>query len=110
RYHAHAVPNDDLTADLYLRACEALNAAGVAQYEISNFARAGCESRHNLKYWTRQPYIGFGVDAHSMLPPNAELAAAGVNAIRYFMPSELERFLGEGGLSEPCNEIISELS
>ena len=37
------------------------------QYEISNFARAGFESRHNLKYWTRQPYLGFGVDAHSML-------------------------------------------
>ena len=40
---------------------------GVRQYEISNFARAGQESRHNLKYWTRQPYLGFGVDAHSML-------------------------------------------
>ena len=41
--------------------------AGIAQYEISNFARHGFESRHNLKYWTRQPYFGFGVDAHSML-------------------------------------------
>ncbi len=37
------------------------------QYEISNFAKEGRESRHNLKYWTRQPYLGFGVDAHSML-------------------------------------------
>ena len=110
RYHAHAVPDDDLTADLYLRACEVLNSAGVAQYEISNFACAGCESRHNLKYWTRQPYIGFGVDAHSMLPPNIELKAAGVNAIRYSMPSELERFMGDGELSEPSDEIISELS
>jgi oxygen-independent coproporphyrinogen III oxidase len=44
-----------------------LDGAGVEQYEISNFARAGAESRHNLKYWTRQPYLGFGVDAHSML-------------------------------------------
>ena len=50
-----------------LTACEQLDAAGIAQYEISNFARAGSESRHNLKYWTRQPYLGFGVDAHSML-------------------------------------------
>ena len=49
-------------------ACERLKAAGVRQYEISNFARPGYESRHNLKYWTRQPYLGFGVDAHSMLP------------------------------------------
>lgn len=67
RYHAHFVPDEDSVADLYLVACETLDAAGVAQYEISNFARTGFESRHNLKYWTRQPYLGFGVDAHSML-------------------------------------------
>jgi oxygen-independent coproporphyrinogen-3 oxidase len=67
RYHAHFVPDDDLTADLYTAACGRLEAAGVKQYEISNFARLGWQSRHNLKYWTRQPYLGFGVDAHSML-------------------------------------------
>ena len=67
RYHAHFVPDEGATADFYEQACETLNAAGVGQYEISNFARAGAESRHNLKYWTRQPYLGFGVDAHSML-------------------------------------------
>ena len=71
RYHAHFVP-DDATADFYAAACEQLEAAGTAQYEISNFARAGHESRHNLKYWTRQPYLGFGVDAHSMLFTNRE--------------------------------------
>jgi oxygen-independent coproporphyrinogen-3 oxidase len=68
KYHAHYVPDDDMTADFYETARERLNAAGIEQYEISNFARAGFESRHNLKYWTRQPYLGFGVDAHSMLP------------------------------------------
>lgn len=67
RYHAHFVPDDDAVADFYTVACETLEAAGIAQYEISNFARSGYESRHNLKYWTRQPYLGFGVDAHSML-------------------------------------------
>ena len=67
RYHAHFVPDEDLIADFYLAACERLNAAGVRQYEISNFAFDGFESKHNLKYWTRQPYMGFGVDAHSML-------------------------------------------
>jgi oxygen-independent coproporphyrinogen III oxidase len=67
RYHAHFVPDEDATADLYLRAMERLNEAGIHQYEISNFARDNCESRHNVKYWTRQPYFGFGVDAHSML-------------------------------------------
>jgi oxygen-independent coproporphyrinogen III oxidase len=68
KYHAHFVPDDDMTADFYETACERLNAAGILQYEISNFAREGFESRHNLKYWTREPYLGFGVDAHSMLP------------------------------------------
>ncbi|MBZ5549565.1 MAG: radical SAM family heme chaperone HemW [Acidobacteriia bacterium] len=67
RYHAHFVPDEGATADFYQQACDTLNAAGVEQYEISNFARVGSESRHNLKYWTRQPYLGFGVDAHSML-------------------------------------------
>jgi oxygen-independent coproporphyrinogen-3 oxidase len=69
RYHAHFVPDDDATADFYQQACEMLASAGIAQYEISNFARAAVQSRHNLKYWTRQPYLGFGVDAHSMLEP-----------------------------------------
>lgn len=77
RYHAHFVPDEGATADFYFAACEALNRAGIQQYEISNFARAGFESRHNLKYWTRQPYFGFGVDAHSML-----LCSAGEGAIR----------------------------
>jgi oxygen-independent coproporphyrinogen III oxidase len=67
KYHAHFVPDEDWTADMYEIACERLNAAGIEQYEISNFARSGFESKHNLKYWTRQPYLGFGVDAHSML-------------------------------------------
>jgi oxygen-independent coproporphyrinogen-3 oxidase len=67
RYHAHFVPDEDATADFYQQACEMLEASGMEQYEISNFARVGSQSRHNLKYWTRQPYLGFGVDAHSML-------------------------------------------
>ncbi len=67
RYHARAVPDDAQIADLYLAACERLAAAGIAQYEISNFARSGWESRHNEKYWLRQPYLGLGMDAHSML-------------------------------------------
>jgi oxygen-independent coproporphyrinogen-3 oxidase len=73
RYHAHFVPDEEAVADFYLTACDHLHSAGIVQYEISNFARVSFESRHNLKYWTRQPYFGFGVDAHSMLP--AELPA-----------------------------------
>jgi oxygen-independent coproporphyrinogen-3 oxidase len=97
RYHAHFVPDDDLTADLYERAVERLNQSGVQQYEISNFARAGWESRHNLKYWTRQPYLGFGVDAHSMLRvPNREAAGCEtplVNAVRFATTDNLERYV-----------------
>lgn len=89
RYHAHFVPDDDVTANLYTRACECLNAAGISQYEISNFARAGCESRHNLKYWTRSPYLGFGVDAHSMLLS----ARDGVEALRFATPDTLEAYV-----------------
>jgi oxygen-independent coproporphyrinogen-3 oxidase len=76
RYHAHFVPDDEAVVDFYQLACETLNEAGIAQYEISNFARPGMESRHNLKYWTRQPYLGFGVDAHSMLPARGKEALA----------------------------------
>ena len=90
KYHAHFVPDDDLTADLYLMACERLEAAGVRQYEISNFAHSGFASKHNLKYWTRQPYLGFGVDAHSML--------SGLNgaAVRFSSPDSLEAYVAGG--------------
>ena len=98
RYHAHFVPDDDLTADLYLAACERLEKGGVQQYEISNFARPVThgiglrDSRHNLKYWTRQPYMGFGVDAHSMLPAAADLQARGIEAVRFATPDSLEQW------------------
>ena len=67
RYGASRVPTDEAMTEMYARACEVFEGAGLGQYEISNFARAGCESRHNLKYWRREPYVGFGLDAHSML-------------------------------------------
>jgi oxygen-independent coproporphyrinogen III oxidase len=67
RYHAATVPSEELTADLYESAIAALDQMGLQQYEISNFARGEAQSRHNLKYWQRQPYLGFGLDAHSML-------------------------------------------
>ena len=96
RYHAHFVPNEDAIADFYVEACRRLNAAGVAQYEISNFARPDAASRHNLKYWTRQPYMGFGVDAHSMLEASADYALLGAEAARP------ERAAGGAGGCRPC--------
>jgi oxygen-independent coproporphyrinogen-3 oxidase len=67
RYGAGLTPSDDAVADFYTEACGVLAAQGLRQYEISNFARPGCESRHNLRYWQRRPYLGIGLDAHSML-------------------------------------------
>jgi oxygen-independent coproporphyrinogen III oxidase len=127
RYHAHFVPDDDATADYYMQACEMLEASGMAQYEISNFARSGTagqenelhddldnddldngrpvdeqlckQSRHNLKYWTRQPYLGFGVDAHSMLHKTVDRQASWPvhleprQAIRFATPDTLEAYM-----------------
>lgn len=91
RYHAHFVPDEDLTAEFYDRTVERLNHAGIEQYEISNFARRGWESRHNLKYWTRRPYLGFGVDAHSML-----LSSTGEqNAVRFATTDNLEQYVAK---------------
>ena len=95
KYHAHFVPDEELTADLYEAACDRLNAAGIAQYEISNFAREGLESRHNLKYWTRQPYLGFGVDAHSMLKASDEE----LDAVRFSSADSLEQYVAGAPLN-----------
>lgn len=65
RYSAWDTPSEDCTADLYETAVGRLAELGIARYEISNFAHPGFESRHNLKYWRLEPYIGFGADAHS---------------------------------------------
>jgi oxygen-independent coproporphyrinogen-3 oxidase len=67
RYHADLVPTDDAIAQMYSVAIEKLSQAGLQQYEISNFCRPGMESRHNLRYWQRRPYLGLGLDASSML-------------------------------------------
>jgi oxygen-independent coproporphyrinogen-3 oxidase len=89
RYSTGSLPSEDETADLYAAACEGLDGAGLRQYEISNFARGGYASRHNIKYWRRQPYLGFGLDAHSMLrTPEA--------AIRWANPSDLDSYMTMG--------------
>jgi oxygen-independent coproporphyrinogen-3 oxidase len=65
RYSAGAVPSEDEMADFYEMAQEKLAAAGYHHYEISNWAKPGFESKHNLKYWRREAYLGFGAGAHS---------------------------------------------
>ena len=65
RYSARELPNEDLVADFYALAQRELRSAGYQQYEISNWAKPGFPSQHNLKYWRREPYLGFGAGAHS---------------------------------------------
>jgi putative oxygen-independent coproporphyrinogen III oxidase len=115
RYHAHFVPDEDLTADLYLAACDRLERGGVHQYEISNFARSVTrgiglrDSRHNLKYWTRLPYMGFGVDAHSLLPADGALAEQGIEAVRFATPDSLEAFSAAGNDEQPMRARTGQL-
>jgi oxygen-independent coproporphyrinogen-3 oxidase len=94
RYHAPAVPGEELTADLYETAISYLEDQGLRQYEISNFARGGSVSRHNLKYWQRRPYLGFGLDAHSMVrTPRG-------SAIRFNSTPVLAEYLSGSSLQE----------
>jgi oxygen-independent coproporphyrinogen-3 oxidase len=65
RYGAADTPGEEQTAAFYEYAVDRLDAMGIRRYEISNFARPGFESAHNLKYWRLEPYAGFGADAHS---------------------------------------------
>ena len=85
------VPDEDDTAEQYLFAVEELARLGYGQYEISNFARPGKESRHNLLYWRGEEYLGFGPGAHSFF-----------GGRRFYYPRDLEGFLqgnspAEGG-------------
>jgi oxygen-independent coproporphyrinogen-3 oxidase len=73
------LPPEDIERNMYYTASQTLAQAGLNRYEISNFSHINKECKHNLKYWTRQDYLGFGSNAHSM-----------VNNVRYQNSSELE--------------------
>ena len=79
------LPDDDVTADMYLEAVSYLEQNGFNQYEISNFALAGYESRHNLKYWNCEEYLGIGPSAHSFF-----------DGKRFYYPRNIEHFMGGG--------------
>jgi oxygen-independent coproporphyrinogen-3 oxidase len=105
RYHAHFVPDDEATADFYVAACQSLGANGIMQYEISNFTRPGTESVHNLKYWTRQPYLGFGVDAHSML----KSATPEAEAVRFSTADVLEKYVADSPVQRTVVSLAAAL-
>ena len=76
------IPDDDTQADMYLYTVSFLASHGYAQYEISNFAQRGFESKHNLKYWQLEDYAGFGASAASL-----------VGASRYTFTSDVEEYI-----------------
>ena len=84
------LPDGDSQADFYLAAVDQIQRAGFRQYEISNFARTGMESRHNLKYWMGREYAGFGPGAHSYL-----------DGVRYAWPRDLAGYLEALEAGEP---------
>ncbi len=90
---ARQIPDEDLTAQLYLQAVKDLDDNGFKQYEISNFAKAGALSRHNMKYWHCQEYIGIGPSAHSFF-----------NGKRYEVPRDLDLFIKSSIQTEIVNE------
>ena len=94
RYHAGAVPKDDTIATMFEIAAQRLAMAGLQQYEISNYAVAGKESKHNLKYWTRRAYLGVGLDAHSMLRDGAK---GDGRAVRFRSSEDLEIYMESDG-------------
>lgn len=87
-------PDEDDTCDMYLFLCDYMEKLGFKQYEISNFAKNGYKSRHNLKYWHDEEYISFGPSAHSFM-----------NGRRYYYERDIEKYIsspekiddGEGG-------------
>lgn len=97
RYGAALLPSDDLTAELYERAVARLKCLGIERYEISNFAQPGYESAHNLKYWRLEPYVGFGLDAHSF-----------DGRMRWSNPDDLKAYLAGASRNEQTPSNIDE--
>ncbi len=94
-----AAPDPDQAADEYELAADVLAQAGYRQYEISNWARPGHESRHNLAYWTGVPYLGLGVAAHSFLD--------GVRSANTVSLDDYLVALGAGHLPASTSEALS---
>jgi len=91
------LPTDEVIATLYVEMVDTLHRAAFSQYEISNFARCGEESKHNLRYWRRQHYHGFGVGAHSFLGER-----------RFANTRDLRRYIG-GHLAPEFSEELTEI-
>ncbi len=98
-YRTLNLPDEDTQADLYSLMCGYLESKGYMQYEISNFAEKGFESRHNLKYWHCDEYLGLGASAHSLM-----------NKKRFFFPADMKSFYEnvtvDDGLGASAEEYV----
>lgn len=90
------LPDEDETAEMYEAGIERLHALGYKRYEVSNFARAGYECRHNIGYWQGAWYLGMGVAAHSMLPPDEAQCAQGAVRVRTANGEDVHAYIKEG--------------
>ncbi len=77
-----AVADDDTVCDMYLALCDELRTAGYERYEISNFSKSGLRSRHNMKYWIGEDYLGFGASAHSLFQGK-----------RFYVPNDVKGYI-----------------
>lgn len=77
--HSICIPEEDLVSDLYLATIDFLTAHGYVQYEISNFARPDFACRHNIKYWRREPVLGFGLGSSSFDGESRYANCAGID-------------------------------
>ncbi len=82
-----ALPNDDLTADMYEKAVSVFREAGYKRYEISNFAKSGFESRHNQKYWRLDDFLGLGAGAYSC-----------IDGVRFSNEADISAYIGKVSL------------
>lgn len=81
-----SIPDEDESSDIYLYTCSQLEKMGFSQYEISNFSLPGMESKHNLKYWQGEEYLGFGPSAHGFYCGK-----------RYYYPRSIDEYICSGG-------------
>ncbi len=88
------LPDEDTQADMYLKAIEIMTNNEFEHYEISNFAKKGFESRHNLNYWDNNTYYGFGCAAHGY-----------ENGIRYFNPTTLDEYISESTVHKSNHQL-----
>ncbi|MCC8195288.1 MAG: radical SAM family heme chaperone HemW [Ruminococcus sp.] len=91
----NSVADEDAVCDMYLALCDELRTMGYERYEISNFAKSGLRSRHNMKYWTGEDYLGFGSSAHSFFQGK-----------RFYVPNDLKAYIS----SEAQPELIEDES